>query len=56
MGAEKIFEIPGNKENIELLTQLAREKKLVPFIGAGFSVPACPTWADFLEQQLTNDK
>ena len=29
---------------------LAEKKSLVPFIGAGFSVPACPTWSGFLEQ------
>ena len=29
---------------------LAEKELLVPFIGAGFSVPACPTWSGFLEQ------
>ena len=33
------------------LKKLPAEKELlVPFIGAGFSVPACPTWTGFLEQ------
>ncbi|UCH92823.1 MAG: hypothetical protein JSV88_21345 [Candidatus Aminicenantes bacterium] len=28
---------------------MAQKKSLVPFIGAGFSVPACPTWSAFLD-------
>ncbi|NIM17192.1 MAG: hypothetical protein GTO45_34730 [Candidatus Aminicenantes bacterium] len=45
-----MFDIPRNKKNIEQLTRLAKQEKVVPFIGAGFSVPACTTWGDFLEQ------
>ncbi|NIM78158.1 MAG: hypothetical protein GTO20_05160, partial [Candidatus Aminicenantes bacterium] len=38
MGVEEIVEINRSQKN------------LVPFLGAGFSVPACPTWGNFLEQ------
>lgn len=48
MEKKGILDIPGNKENVPKLT--ARKKDLVPFIGAGFSVPACPQWGDFLEK------
>ncbi|NIM18278.1 MAG: hypothetical protein GTO45_40390, partial [Candidatus Aminicenantes bacterium] len=50
MGVKKIIEIEGNKKRIEQLTRMARQKNLVPFLGAGFSAPACPTWGNFLEQ------
>jgi len=42
-----ILAIQGNRESF---AELMRHKaSLVPFVGAGFSRPACPTWADFLE-------
>ncbi len=47
MDNKEILDIPGNKENIRLLT--LQKKDLVPFIGAGFSMPACPSWGHFLE-------
>jgi tetratricopeptide (TPR) repeat protein len=41
----------GETEIGDHLKKLLAEKELlVPFIGAGFSVPACPTWSGFLEQ------
>jgi hypothetical protein len=45
----EIFQLPGNKENLETLRELVRRKQVAPFLGAGFSAPACPTWAAFLE-------
>ena len=36
-----------NAGNLKKL--IANRKYLVPFIGAGFSVPVCPTWANFLD-------
>jgi hypothetical protein len=47
MGSNDIFKEPGNAGNIKKL--IAQKNSLVPFVGAGFSVPACPTWADFLD-------
>ena len=43
----EILEIPGNRENVERL--LANEGNIVPFVGSGFSMPACPGWSEFLE-------
>jgi hypothetical protein len=50
MGVEKIFEIKDNKGKIRELTGIARQNNLVPFLGAGFSAPACPTWGNFLDR------
>ncbi len=36
------------EDNLKSL--LAQRERLVPFIGAGFSAPACPSWPDFLDQ------
>lgn len=47
MRGNDILHEPGNAENLEKL--IVQQKSLVPFIGAGFSVPACPTWAKFLD-------
>ena len=47
MGRNDILPVPGNAENLREL--IAQKKSLVPFIGSGFSVPACPTWSDFLD-------
>jgi tetratricopeptide (TPR) repeat protein len=47
MSGNDILQEPGNAENLKKL--IARKNFLVPFIGAGFSVPACPTWAKFLD-------
>jgi len=47
MGRNEILRVPGNAESIREL--VAQKKSLVPFIGSGFSVPACPTWSDFLD-------
>jgi hypothetical protein len=47
MRGNDILPEPGNAENLEKL--ITQQKSLVPFIGAGFSVPACPTWAKFLD-------
>jgi tetratricopeptide (TPR) repeat protein len=44
----KLAEIDTNKKALDQL--LLCRGNLVPFLGAGFSRPACPTWADFLEQ------
>ncbi|MCP4152165.1 MAG: hypothetical protein GY757_30785 [bacterium] len=41
-------------ENLEPL--LAQKHNLVPFIGAGFSMPACPGWGDFLRDFFHNIK
>lgn len=41
-----ITEIYDNRKHIEQLPSL--KGSLIPFLGAGFSCPACPTWADFL--------
>ena len=49
---KEIFELPGNKENLELL--INEKNHLIPFIGAGFSRPACPTWGNFLENFFQN--
>ena len=52
-----ILEIEENRENFRLLIE--RKKELVPFVGAGFSKPACPTWVEFLElfcQELKSKK
>ncbi|MCI0471814.1 MAG: hypothetical protein L0Y73_09160, partial [Candidatus Aminicenantes bacterium] len=47
------------KENEAVMQRLLAVKdSLVPFIGAGFSRPVCPTWPDFLEtyfQSLLGD-
>jgi hypothetical protein len=45
----EIFRLPGNKKNLEALAEFVRRKQVAPFLGAGFSAPACPTWASFLE-------
>jgi tetratricopeptide (TPR) repeat protein len=47
MRGNDILQELGNAENLKKL--IAQKKSLVPFIGAGFSVPACPTWAKFLD-------
>ncbi|UCH98446.1 MAG: SIR2 family protein [Candidatus Aminicenantes bacterium] len=47
MGRNDILQEPGNAKNIKKL--IAQKKFLVPFIGAGFSAPACPTWSAFLD-------
>jgi hypothetical protein len=47
MGRNDILHVPGNAENLQELS--AQKKFLVPFIGSGFSVPACPTWSDFVD-------
>jgi len=57
MSGNDILQEPGNAENLKRL--MAQKKFLVPFIGAGFSVPACSTWAKFLEnffQKLRKDE
>lgn len=54
MEKKEILDIPGNRENIRSLT--AQKKDLVPFIGAGFSVPACPQWHLFLENVFNDIK
>jgi hypothetical protein len=57
MGRNDILQVPGNAKNLEKL--IAQKRSLVPFIGAGFSMPACPTWSDFLEnffQKLKKDE
>jgi len=41
-----IIEIHDNQKRLKQLLSL--KSSLVPFLGAGFSRPACPTWADFL--------
>ncbi|MCP5051827.1 MAG: SIR2 family protein, partial [bacterium] len=38
-----------NRENIKELEIAAGKGKIVPFIGAGFSMPACPGWGTFLD-------
>jgi hypothetical protein len=40
--------IKGDK-NLKQLFELSQKERIVPFIGAGFSSPCCPTWAKFLE-------
>jgi hypothetical protein len=47
MKGNDILHEPKNAGNIKELS--ARKKSLVPFIGAGFSAPACPTWSAFLD-------
>jgi tetratricopeptide (TPR) repeat protein len=47
MSGNDILQEPGNADNLKKL--ISQKKFLVPFIGAGFSVPACPTWAKFLD-------
>ncbi len=47
MGRNDILQVSGNAESIKEL--IAQKKSLVPFIGSGFSVPACPAWSDFLD-------
>ncbi|MFC2146615.1 SIR2 family protein [Acidobacteriota bacterium] len=47
MRGNDILQEPENAANLKKL--IAQKKSLVPFIGAGFSVPACPTWSAFLE-------
>jgi hypothetical protein len=47
MKGNDILHEPKNAENLKKL--LTQKKYLVPFIGAGFSVPACPTWSAFLD-------
>jgi tetratricopeptide (TPR) repeat protein len=47
MRGNDILHESKNAENLKEL--IARKKFLVPFIGAGFSVPACPTWSKFLD-------
>jgi tetratricopeptide (TPR) repeat protein len=49
MENSRLFDIPGNEENLEKLIDLAQTKRLVPFLGAGFSMPACPGWGAFLD-------
>ena len=56
MGAIDTNNIPcldrdhGNIEAIKQLSAKAAAGEIVPFIGAGFSKPACPTWGNFLDQ------
>ncbi|MBT8367466.1 MAG: SIR2 family protein, partial [Deltaproteobacteria bacterium] len=47
-----ISDIYDNQERIDQLRSL--KGSLVPFIGAGFSRPLYPDWADFLEQYFQN--
>ena len=47
MRGNDILHDRANAENLKKL--ITQKKYLVPFIGAGFSVPACPTWANFLD-------
>jgi tetratricopeptide (TPR) repeat protein len=47
MGRNDILQVPANAESLREL--IAQKKSLVPFIGSGFSVPACPAWSDFLD-------
>ncbi|MGD2091489.1 MAG: SIR2 family protein [Candidatus Aminicenantes bacterium] len=47
MGRDSILHVPGNAENLREL--IAQKKTLLPFIGSGFSVPACSTWSAFLD-------
>jgi len=47
MGRNDILQVPGNAESLKEL--MAQKKSLVPFIGSGFCVPACPAWSDFLD-------
>jgi tetratricopeptide (TPR) repeat protein len=47
MGRNDILQVPGIAEILKEL--IAQKKSLVPFLGSGFSVPACPTWSDFLD-------
>ena len=47
MRGNDILHEHGNEENLKKL--IALKTSLVPFIGAGFSVPACPAWAKFLD-------
>ena len=47
MSSNNILQEPGNAKNLKRL--LENKKNLVPFIGAGFSKPACPTWSEFLD-------
>jgi hypothetical protein len=47
-----ITSIRDNQERIDQLQSL--KGSLVPFIGAGFSRPLFPEWADFLEQYFQN--
>ncbi len=49
MTVNDISAIEGNKENLDFLTHLVRETKIVPFLGTGFSIPACPGWGKFLD-------
>ncbi len=51
-----ILELSGNEESLEKLLRLVQTKRLVPFLGAGFSAPACPTWATFLENYFEGIK
>jgi tetratricopeptide (TPR) repeat protein len=50
MSTKNIFDIPGNKKNLERVKTIASKEVLVPFIGSGFSTPVCPTWGVFLEK------
>jgi tetratricopeptide (TPR) repeat protein len=47
MRGNDILHEPGNAKNLKKL--ITQKKSLVPFIGAGFSVPTCPTWSAFLD-------
>jgi len=47
-----ITDIYDNQERIDQIQSL--KGSLVPFIGAGFSRPLSPEWADFLEQYFQN--
>lgn len=51
-----ILAIDGNEEALTRLIPHIREKKAIPFIGAGFSTPSCPCWGDFLEKYYRNVK
>ena len=50
---EEIRNIPGNKANIDrLINQLKRRAGVVPFVGAGLSIPfGFPGWSVFLTNQ-----
>ena len=47
-----ITDLYDNQEWIDQLKPL--KGSLVPFVGAGFSRPLFPEWADFLEQYFQN--
>ena len=53
-----IGEIKGNKEKLDILIKIYKNDRssLVPFIGAGFSMPVCPGWEAFLDEYFESAK